>query len=563
MNPYKIKQIDPNEYSVIRKLDRAAFEFNERGSDGDFHEVFADNIRRSPYYIPELDLAAVTDDGLTYLGHAIFSALPMGDNGEQIVWLHSLAVRHGEKDDHIEKSYEFQRKGIGTELVMRGLEIAKSLGYTGCMTCGHPDVYRRKMGFLDYRDFGIRKDGSVDDPESAIHAIELVPGGFEKTSKLLSCAYYDFSLAEQAQIDSEMLKRVLSKMLDKNIIRASYQTKELQGGTLGDVRLVTGIAKTAGGEKLPYKVVWKKQKKWERPGDPNSWRREYDLYLSALGGTFTDALRWPKCYHAAMNAEENEIQIWMEHIDGISGGGLTIEMLEQAALEWGRFQGKRSRDSGNMRNINCLGDPGFLEREFAQWHTQTFTVDFLVSKPCRMPEFLKQMLKGGDIRLVDGKSFEYGCLRSKGCGIPDHLKKMLMDIDDRKDEIFDQLKNLPVVLCHRDFWNENIFYADGKIRLIDWDTAGWGYLGEDIASLIVDGMGVERLEENYRRLIPAYLNGLSEYMDVPAIDKACILTMILIKFGYRMMQEYMFSDDSNEKSWGVNALQKLYEMRNM
>lgn len=113
----------------------------------------------------------------------------------------------------------------------------------------------------------------------------------------------------------------------------------------------------------------------------------------------------------------------------------------------------------------------------------------------------------------------------------------------------------------QDFWNENIFFSDGVIRLIDWDTAGWGFMGEDIASLIVDGMDVERFEENYNRLVPAYIKGLSEYMGLPAVEEMCILEMILIKFGYRMMQNYMFSETNNENNWGVNALQKLYEMR--
>jgi len=95
-----------------------------------------------------------------------------------------------------EKTYKYQRKGIGTALVTRGLEIAKSLGFTGCMTCGHPDVYRKKMGFSDYRDFGIVKDNNVDDPDVAVHAVELAPGGFEKTNKLLSYAYYDYTKVE-------------------------------------------------------------------------------------------------------------------------------------------------------------------------------------------------------------------------------------------------------------------------------------------------------------------------------------------------------------------------------
>jgi len=361
-------------------------------------------------------------------------------------------------------------------------------------------------------------------------------------------------------IKLETLIHVLNKMFCTNIISAGYQTKQLQGGKLGDVRLVTGVAITVDCEKLPYKVVWKKQKKWERHGDPDSWRREYDLYVSDLGKSFTGSLRWPECYHAEMNGDE--VQIWMEYIDGISSSSLTIEMLEQAVLELGRFQGKHSSQSDGLRNIMCLGDAGFLEREFHQWHTQTFTYDFLISEPCRMPGFLKKMLKDGEIQLVDNKSFEYSFLRSKSCDMPEHLKKMLIDIDDHRDEIFDKLRTLPVVLCHRDFWNENIFFSDGLIRLIDWDTTGWGFLGEDVASLIVDGMDVERFEENYNRLVPAYLKGLSEYMDVPAAKEMRILEMILIKFGYRMMQEYMFSESNDEKSWGVNALQKIYGMRN-
>ena len=188
----RIKRIEPQEYDAARRLDREAFGCNERGSDPDLHEVFADNVRRSPYYLPGLDLVAVTSDGLM-LGHAIFSALPMGDGGEHVVWLNSLAVRHGQNDDHTLKTYEYQRKGIGTAIVRHALVVARRLGYTGCMTCGHPAVYRDKMGFNDYRELGIAKDDTVDDPDLAIHAIELVPDGFGQTSKLLSYSYYDFT----------------------------------------------------------------------------------------------------------------------------------------------------------------------------------------------------------------------------------------------------------------------------------------------------------------------------------------------------------------------------------
>jgi len=127
-----------------------------------------------------------------FLGTVFFSALPMGDDANHVIWLSSLAVRHGEKDNHAEKRYEYQRKGIGTAIVKHGLEIAKSLGFTACMTCGNPDVYKRKMGLKNYRELGIKKDDSVEDADECIFAIELVPNGFDGTNRILSFSYYDF-----------------------------------------------------------------------------------------------------------------------------------------------------------------------------------------------------------------------------------------------------------------------------------------------------------------------------------------------------------------------------------
>ena len=91
---------------------------------------------------------------------------------------------------------------------------------------------------------------------------------------------------------------------------------------------------------MSYRIVLKIQKQWNRYNDPGSWRREYDLYASDLGETFSNALRWPTCYYAEMNTEEDEFHLWLEYIDGVSGLDLTGDMYEQAALELGRFQGK-------------------------------------------------------------------------------------------------------------------------------------------------------------------------------------------------------------------------------
>jgi hypothetical protein len=58
-------------------------------------------------------------------------------------------------------------------------------------------------------------------------------------------------------IEFEKLIYVLNQRFKTNIISADCQTMPLQGGTVGNVYLVTGIAETVDGEKLPYRIVLK------------------------------------------------------------------------------------------------------------------------------------------------------------------------------------------------------------------------------------------------------------------------------------------------------------------
>lgn len=360
---------------------------------------------------------------------------------------------------------------------------------------------------------------------------------------------------QENSIDPSVLRAVLTRKFDQNVVPAGYRIQQLHGGTLGDVRLIEGTAETHGGEHLPFQVVRKTQRKWERPGDPNSWRREYDLYDSGIDQVFTDTVRWPECYRATINGDETEI--WLEYLDGISGKDLTLETLALAAFELGRFQGGLIAHHNELAAISCLGDTGFTEREHRQWHTQSFTHEVLISEDCPIPETLKQSLRNNDLQMHDGKSLEYSYLRSAICSLPSHIKQMLIDIDDRREELFDRIAHLPVVLCHRDCWIENVFVANGELHLIDWDTAGWGYLGEDIASLIIDETPAESVGEYYRRLVPAYYLGIATYIDTSHIRDNLIREMILLKFGYRILQTFMYAPVTQEP---VSLLQAIYDM---
>lgn len=329
------------------------------------------------------------------------------------------------------------------------------------------------------------------------------------------------------KIKTGTLIRVLSKMLDTEILCADYQTKDLEGGTIGDVQLITGIADTACGRKLPYNVVFKKTVKFVRHNDPESWRREYDLYASDLGTAFTKSLRWPKCYHAELN--ENEHHLWMEYIDGVTGLNMTPPMYERAAAELGRLQGKLYAERPSiLQNLTNLSNTDYLKGFYTKYRLWTEVYDYI---------------------------------RGDDCELPRALCKMLIELDEQADEIFLRVEKLPLVLCHRDFWVTNLFYIPDEIVLIDWDTTGWGYLGEDIASLIADDADVVHMIENFKNCIPAYYKGFSEYADVSYIKDNCIYEMILLMYGYRNVEGYKFAETLEEKELCLKTLQKIYEIK--
>jgi len=328
-------------------------------------------------------------------------------------------------------------------------------------------------------------------------------------------------------IRNETLIKVLSKMIKVAVIRADYQNEQLHGGTVGDVRLVTGVAESADGRKHPYKVVLKVQRKWERYNDPGSWRREYDFYVSDFGKLFTDSLRWPECYLTEFN--DDEIRLWLEYIDGVTGLDLTVDMYVRAAEEWGRFQGRL-----------CAGKPDVLKTL-----TNLSKIDYAKNF------------------YLHYRSYDvvYDYIRSDKCELPMHLRQMLIGVDENSDEIFNRIEKLPLVLCHRDFWVTNIFSTEDGIRLIDWDTAGWGYLGEDMASLIADEADVDYMVEIYQKCVPAYYKGFSEYAVISHVSDDCVHELILCMFGYRIIEWYLDAESPEGKTRHLYTLQKIYEMK--
>jgi hypothetical protein len=294
------------------------------------------------------------------------------------------------------------------------------------------------------------------------------------------------------------------------------------------VWLIDGNAEIVDGASLPYKVVLKVQKKWERYGDPDSWRREYDFYKSDFGALFPASFCWAECYHVEMNKDETETQIWMEYIDGISGLDLTGEMYVRAAEELGRLQGKLYVEQATViQSLTNLSKVEYAKQFYLHYRSWKEVYDYI---------------------------------RLDSCEIPKHLCQMLIDNDENEHEVWSRIEKLPIVLCHRDFFVTIIFYKEDKIVLIDWDTTGWGYFGEDLASLIADEADVPNMVEYYKRCVPAYYKGFSEYVDVSHITDHCVRELILVMFGYRIVEWYKFAKSPEEKKLHLDTLQKVYEM---
>ncbi|OWA36273.1 aminoglycoside phosphotransferase [Saccharibacillus sp. O16] len=334
-------------------------------------------------------------------------------------------------------------------------------------------------------------------------------------------------------VNIQMLLLALSRQLQTKIVDADYQITALHGGTVASVHLLNGTAQTADHRQLPFRLVRKVQRKWERYSDPDSWRREYDLYASDLAETFSENLRWPTCYYVEMNAEANQFELWLEYVEGTSGSQLTLDMYEQAALELGRYQGKLyAEQPAALHAITNLSTADFMSNNYVHYRSWPFVHDYI---------------------------------RSSECPFPPHLREMLIAIDEQADVIGERIRALPLVLCHRDFWSTNIIHADhdaGKIVLIDWDTAGWGYAGEDLASLIADETHPDYMVDYYRRCVPAYARGFAEYAPSILPEDHCVYEMILLIFGYRLVESYRHAEEAQDQTIVIRTLESIYAMKN-
>lgn len=151
-----IRSETPKDFEQITILNDLAF---KRPNEG----LMISALRKNNKFIPELSLVAEIDSKI--VGHILFFPLNIisGEKNYEVLSLAPLAVLP-----------EYQKKGIGKELVTEGLKKSKDMGYKAIVVLGHPTYYP-KFGFEPASKWNI-KPPFDDVPDEASMGLELLEG---------------------------------------------------------------------------------------------------------------------------------------------------------------------------------------------------------------------------------------------------------------------------------------------------------------------------------------------------------------------------------------------------
>lgn len=120
-------------------------------------------------FVQELSIVATVNS--IVVGHILFTRISIRDakgNINESLALAPMAVRP-----------EFQNCGVGSQLIRKGLMVAKDLGFKSVIVLGHENYYPR-FGFEPAAKWNIKAPFEV--PSNVFMAIELVAGGLKDIS---------------------------------------------------------------------------------------------------------------------------------------------------------------------------------------------------------------------------------------------------------------------------------------------------------------------------------------------------------------------------------------------
>lgn len=159
-----IRQELIEEYISTEEVVKKAF-LHEEYSNQKEHEL-VNKIRKTDAFIPELSLVALNQDK-EIVGHILLSKIKIVDEDQSVT---SLALAP------VAVAPEYQKRGIGSQLIQTSLNKAKEIGFQSVIVLGHPGYYP-KFGFKPASLWNIRAPFEV--PNEIFMALELTENSLE------------------------------------------------------------------------------------------------------------------------------------------------------------------------------------------------------------------------------------------------------------------------------------------------------------------------------------------------------------------------------------------------
>ncbi|MEQ8524226.1 N-acetyltransferase [Gracilimonas sp.] len=152
MNRINIRAEQHTDYQQVYKVHQKAFGQEEEGQ-------IVERIRKSGGFVPELSLVAEIDGAV--VGHILFSKI-------------TIETKQGDKESlslaPMAVLPDFQKQGIGGQMIKAGIQKAVELGFDSIIVLGHADYYPN-FGFEKASKWKITCSFEV--PDEAFMAIEL------------------------------------------------------------------------------------------------------------------------------------------------------------------------------------------------------------------------------------------------------------------------------------------------------------------------------------------------------------------------------------------------------
>jgi len=161
-----IRQETSADYSAVFNIIKDAFKAEVLSDNTE--SFLVEKLRKSDAFIPRLSLVATHNNKI--VGHILLTKIQIKNKNKSV---DSLALAP------VSVKPEFQKRGIGRELIIASHKRAIELGYKSIILLGHENYYPR-FGYKRASNYNIKIP--FDAPDENCMAIELIKNGLKNVN---------------------------------------------------------------------------------------------------------------------------------------------------------------------------------------------------------------------------------------------------------------------------------------------------------------------------------------------------------------------------------------------